>query len=401
MDLKSNEPFWLIKNGLPASYPSLQGNVDCDVLIVGGGITGSLIAHQCIRDGYKTILIDKREIGHGSSSATTSMLQYELDKPLYLLTEMIGNKGAIAVYKACYRAIDQIGNIARKIRSQAGFRKKRSLYFADRKKDVETLRQEFLARQSAGFAVKWLEADEIRNIYGLHHTWGGILSLQGASIDAFMFVHELLTYNQRKGLQVYDRTELTEVDDGSRYTKAIVQTGAAIRCRKIIYCVGYESVQLIHEKFVDLFSTYAIVSEVMPGLSRQYRDVLIWNTADPYLYMRSTNDGRMLVGGADEPFRDPARRDALLGKKEQRLIRSFEKYIPQHPFCSDFVWAGTFGATKDSLPYIGEHNDFIRSYWVLGFGGNGITFSATGMEMVSAWLRRKKHPLTPYFAFER
>ncbi|MFT3677603.1 MAG: FAD-dependent oxidoreductase [Chitinophagaceae bacterium] len=401
MDLKSNEPFWLIKNGLLASYPSLQKNVDCDVLVVGGGITGSLIAHQCIQDGYKTILIDKREIAHGSSSATTSMLQYELDKPLYELAKMIGEKGATATYKACYRAIDQIGSIARKIKSQAGFRKKMSLYFADRKKAVEALRLELQARQTAGFEVQWLEAQQIRDTYDLQKTWGGILSRQGASIDAFRFVHELLAYNYRKGLQIYDKTELIEVTHSHRASKVRVHTGAMIRCKKIIYCTGYESAHMIREKFVDLISTYAIVSEVMPGLSRQYNDLLIWNTADPYVYIRSTDDGRMLIGGADEPFRDPVRRDALITKKEQRLTRSFEKYFPAHSFFSDFAWAGTFGSTSDSLPYIGEHRNFKNAYFVLGFGGNGITFSVTGMEMVSLWLRGKKHLLSPFFGFGR
>ncbi len=51
MDLKSNEPFWLVKNGLLNTYPSLQKDITCDVLIVGGGITGALIAHQCMADG--------------------------------------------------------------------------------------------------------------------------------------------------------------------------------------------------------------------------------------------------------------------------------------------------------------------------------------------------------------
>lgn len=401
MDLKSNEPFWLIKNGLLTSYPSLHENVECDVLIVGAGITGSLIAHQCVAEGYKTILIDKREIAHGSSSATTSMLQYELDKPLYQLKETIDEKAALATYKACYRAIDQIGAIARKIRSQAGFRKKMSLYFADRKKEIKSLRLELQSRQLAGFEVRWLKPDEIANTYDLEATWGGILSRQGASIDAFRFVHELLHYNQKKGLRVYDKTELTEVIHGHRSNEARVHTGAAIRCKKIVYCVGYESAQLIREKFVDLLSTYAIVSEIAPAMSRQYKDLLIWNTADPYIYMRSTDDGRMLIGGADEPFRDPVRRDKLIEKKEQRLIRLFEKYFPSHTFRSDFAWAGTFGSTADSLPYIGEHKDFKNAYFVLGFGGNGITFSATGMEMVSLWLRGKKHLLTPYFAFGR
>ncbi|MFN7100263.1 MAG: FAD-dependent oxidoreductase, partial [Flavobacterium sp.] len=76
MKLKSSEPFWLVKNGILHSYPSLQENISTDILVVGGGITGSLIAHQCIEDGHKTVLIDRREIGHGSTSATTSMLQY-------------------------------------------------------------------------------------------------------------------------------------------------------------------------------------------------------------------------------------------------------------------------------------------------------------------------------------
>src|SRR3546814_1390574 len=80
MKLTSYEPFWLIKNGIIESYPSLKENLKTDILIVGGGITGSLIAHQCIADGYNTILIDKREIAHGSTSATTSMLQYEIDR---------------------------------------------------------------------------------------------------------------------------------------------------------------------------------------------------------------------------------------------------------------------------------------------------------------------------------
>ena len=101
MDLKSNEPFWLIKNGIINSYPSLHEDIECDVLIIGGGITGSLLAHQAIEDGYDTVLLDKREIANGSSSATTSMLQYEIDIPLYQLIELIGKDNAVRSYQAC------------------------------------------------------------------------------------------------------------------------------------------------------------------------------------------------------------------------------------------------------------------------------------------------------------
>lgn len=401
MDLKSNEPFWLVKNGIINSYPSLREDTDCDILIVGGGITGSLIAHQCMEDGYKTLLIDKREIANGSSSATTSMLQYEIDTPLYELIKMIGKKGAVASYKACSESIDLLGKVCKQIKSKSGFKKKESLYFAAFKKDVNWLKKEFEARKESGFKVKWVEADDIEKKYQLQKTYGGILAEQGASVDAFTLVHEILEYNTKRGLQVFDKTELVDVKSNKSGNEVTLQTGAKIKTKKIVYCVGYESAMMIKENFVDLISTYAIVSEIDETLSRKYNDVLIWNTSEPYIYLRTTDDGRFLIGGEDEEFRNPQKRDKLISKKEQELLKSFEKYLPHIPFHSDFAWAGTFGETKDGLPYIGEHKDFKNSYFVLGFGGNGITFSVMGMEMVSDWMKGKKHSLSEWFKFGR
>src|SRR5690606_34001428 len=108
-----------------------------------------LIAHQCIQDGYKTVLIDKREVCNGSSSATTSMLQYEIDVPLNKLIEMIGKKGAVASYDACYKSIDNLSKITKKIKSEAGFKLKDSLYYAAHKKDVADLKKEWIARKEA------------------------------------------------------------------------------------------------------------------------------------------------------------------------------------------------------------------------------------------------------------
>ncbi len=319
MDLKSNEPFWLIKNGLIATYPSLKSDEKCDVLIIGGGITGSLIAHQMIKDGYETILIDKRELCNGSTSATTSMLQYEIDVPLYELTEMIGEKGAVASYKACSDAIDTIENLVGKIHSEAGFKRKKSLYFASKKKDAEWLKKEYEARKNAGFEVKWLNADQVYERFGFENTYGGILSRQGASIDAFQFAHELFKYNIRKGLKIFDKTEMTEVEYHKGFNNVKVDSGFQIRAKKIIYCIGYESKTLLKENFVNLKSTYAVVSEVDKDKFKNITRTLVWNTDDPYLYMRTTDDGRVLIGGGDEDFYDAEKRDAILSKKKGKF----------------------------------------------------------------------------------
>lgn len=208
-------------------------------------------------------------------------------------------------------------------------------------------------------------------------------------------------HNTQKGLHVYDKTSLENVTFKAGKHNCSLATGHTITATKIIYCVGYESANMIPEKFVDLISTYAIISEVDPILEKTYKDYLIWDTADPYIYMRSTADGRVLIGGEDEEFRNPKKRDDLIAKKTQKLLRSFQSINPTLSFRTDFSWAGTFGVTKDGLPYIGTHAQFPEAYFVLGFGGNGITFSVTGMEMASAWLKGDSHRLSPYFAFNR
>ena len=401
MDLKSNEPFWLVKNGIVNSYPSLKEDEECDVLIIGGGITGSLIAHQMVKDGYKTILIDRREICNGSTSATTSMLQYEIDVPLYELIELIGRNGAVASYKACSDSIDHLEKICNEIKSEAGFTRKESLYFASKRKDVSWLKEEFEARKEAGFEVKWLEPAEIEEAYEIKNTFGAILSQQGASVDAFLLAHEILQFNVKRSLKVYDKTEMKSMKYKDDFNIVTTATEQKIKAKKIIYCVGYESTNLIKENFVQLKSTYAIVSEIDEKHIQHLNKTLFWNTDQPYLYMRTTDDNRLLIGGGDENFRNPIKRDALINKKEKEILKILGKIKPDYEFYTDFTWAGTFGETKDGLPYIGEHKDFKNSYFVLGFGGNGITFSVTGMEMASDFMKNKPHLLTEYFKFGR
>lgn len=401
MKLRSSEPFWLVKNGLLNSYPSLQENAECDVLIIGSGITGALVAYRCAKDGYSTIVADRRETATGSTSATTAMLQYEIDLMLCDLIPKIGEEGAVASYRACSEAIDKVGHLHAEINSEAGFRKKDSLYFASRRRHLKHLREEYEARAAHGFPVEWLDAEEISERYGLQNSFGGILSHQGASIDGFRFAHDLLSAAVERGLRIFDKTEFQNISHNEDAITAISTEGFEIKAKKIIYCTGFETVEILKENFVDLLSTYAIVGEQQSENCDGLKDTLFWNTGDPYEYFRTTDDGRILIGGLDDDFSNAKRRDAKLEKKSRRLEKYIHKNLPGYQFRTDFAWAGTFGSTKDGLPYIGEHKDFPNGYFVLGFGGNGITFSVAGAYMVSDYLRGKEHPLSQWFKFGR
>src|SRR6188508_1700605 len=99
MDLHSGLPYFLVRNGLPFLYPALQRDFTCDILVVGSGITGALCAHACATAGAQVVVIDQRAIGTGSTSASTALLQYEIDTPLHRLAEAIGPEDAVKCYR--------------------------------------------------------------------------------------------------------------------------------------------------------------------------------------------------------------------------------------------------------------------------------------------------------------
>lgn len=95
MDLRSGYPFWLLKNGLLADYPSLKHDESCEVAVIGGGITGALVAYQLVREGVETVLVDTRDIGARSTAASTALLQYEIDTELHELFGLVGEAHAV------------------------------------------------------------------------------------------------------------------------------------------------------------------------------------------------------------------------------------------------------------------------------------------------------------------
>lgn len=173
-----------------------------------------------------------------------------------------------------------------------------------------------------------------------------------------------------------------------------------ITTKKIIYATGYESQSMLKDKVVELISTYSFISEPLK-IPAHLKHTMFWDTEDPYLYMRATEEGRLLVGGEDEQFKNPERRDRLIENKEQTLLKKVQEKFDGLRLIPDYSWAGTFGITKDALPYIGAHPDYPNSYFVLAFGGNGITFSIMGMQILSDAVAGKHNKFLEYFRFKR
>ena len=142
MDLVSPRPFWPLKNGLLSVYPPLKQDLKCDVVVLGAGITGAFIAHCLAAEGLDVVVVDKRDVCAGSTSANTALLQYELDTSLLDLTKRIGRPDAEQVYRVCYDSITAIERLVMHTKDVMCLPTRKSVYLANRRSEAALLREE-------------------------------------------------------------------------------------------------------------------------------------------------------------------------------------------------------------------------------------------------------------------
>ena len=145
MDLRSGAAFWPINSGLIHNYPALESDEQADVLVLGAGITGALMTKRLSRLGLNVVALDRRDVARGSTSASTAMLQYEIDTHLIDLRRMVGRARADRAYLLCLEAVEGLETLSREVGEEQSFKRKQSLYYASTRRDLSALREEYQA----------------------------------------------------------------------------------------------------------------------------------------------------------------------------------------------------------------------------------------------------------------
>ncbi len=400
MDLKSGLPWWLIKDGLMTNFNILQKNIETEIVIIGSGITGALAAHFLCEAGAKCIVVDKRMSSTGSTAASTAQLQYEIDVFLHELSDQIGTENAVKSYSLCLKSISTLKQIISKLKLDCSFEMKPSLQLAANKQGTKKLKLEYEFRKKHKLPIEFLDKKALKKQFGIDRD-SAIYTDTSAQVDAYMLCRLLLDHHKKKsGLEVYSYTEIVNVNHKKDGIRLLTDRGHEIKAKKMVCSPGYESEFFLKEKVMKLNSTYVFISK--PVLKNLWPEsCMIWETARPYLYIRTSTDNRVIVGGEDEAFLNPESRDRKMGQKNKTILRKFKKLFPEIDLEIDFHWCGVFGETKDGLPYIGVHPEHPNTYFALGYGGNGITFSVIAAEIIRDLYVGKPSGNEKIFAFGR
>ena len=398
--VRSSEAYWLLRNGIGDANPALDESIDCDIAIIGGGITSALVADALISTGKRIAVLDSRDIAQGSTSASTALLQYEIDTHLVELTGLLGADAAMRAYLACAASFSLLEQRFPELLPLAGYERRPSLYLASDEKSVPALRAEMAARRGIGLACEWLEGDALRSRFGCQRP-GAILSALGAQVDPFRLTRGLFAGCVRHGVRMFARTKVTGIEESGEQLTLRTVGGHAVTAAHVVVCAGYESLDFLPGSFADVNNTFALVTEPL-ARSDLATLPLIWESARPYLYLRSTSDGRLIVGGADVPFKNSAARDLLLPRQVRKLAGQYRDLFGEVLPPVAYAWAGSFAETRDGLPLIGCVPGMSpRLQFALCYGGNGITYSAHAGDVIRAGIEGRPHALDDVFGFRR
>ncbi|WDK84919.1 NAD(P)/FAD-dependent oxidoreductase [Xanthomonas campestris] len=401
MNLKSGYPFWSIRNGLMRPYPRLEQDTHCEVAIIGGGVTAALIAHELLRHGHEVVVIEQREIGWGSTSASTALLQYEIDTPMVDLAAQYGMPAAALAYGACAKAILDLQELCDGL-GGCDFTRQDSLYYASRARDLKDLQRELDARKTHALPVEWIAGDALWHDYGVRSE-GAILSRLAASVDPYRLCYRLFAECEQYGGRIYDRSPIATLQAHDQHVDLRTQDGVNVRARHVIMAAGYGNQQWLSQRVARNRSSYAFVTDPLHDTDvGALKHTMMWETARPYLYVRTTADGRVVAGGEDDSIDIPARRDARVLSKMDTLLKKIAKVMPDVRLRPVFAWGGTFAETADGLPFFGTRSEHgPRVAFAMAYGGNGITYSAIGAGLLRAQLEGRAHPLSDLFGFSR
>lgn len=360
-----NYDIWLEGYERP-SYPKLATDLEVDVLVIGGGITGVSTTYELAKAGVSVALVERGRLGEWTTDCTTGFLTQSVDTSYRDLIFILGEEKARLVAESKRFAIDHLAQII----SDEGIAC-----------DFESVSNYLLARTKAESKYLKREGESLDRVGILAEYQLGSKSSLGAS--GYLEITNQATYQPMKyltvlaerattyGAKIFEQTEALAIERRGDIWQVKVGD-QQIRAKDVVvatYSPWREPKHLYFRK--ALYRSYVLELETSSGV---YPDGLYEDLAHPYHYFRilnRENKCQIIFGGEDHREDLPIRR----AKNYQALESAAKKFFSSADFKIIRRWSGQILESIDGLPYIGQDKS-SGLYYAFGFSGNGLTYSA-------------------------
>lgn len=389
--------YWDKKDN-PFDLTPLREDIETDVLIIGTGMSGTLSAYMLSQvEGLKVVMADAKNIAEGSSSANTGLLQVMSDTMLSEFIDKIGEEKARRFHKMCEAALDDLFKIDKRL-GLDNLRRRKSLYCASTPEDVEKIKKEYEAQRIQGMSVSYLTEEEALRMYRVKCPCA-LLTEGDADMDPVAFIRGVTKHNLKEGVTIYPNTEI-DLDSVKENTIRTF-TGHTISFRYCIFATGYAKKYNLVRDMISISRTYVLVSTPLKH-EPWPEEVMIWETKDPYLYLRTSKDRRIIAGGLDEDVDEVMNDEVYIERKMEELKKDVSAMMADELLLDvDHSYNALFGRVKDGLPLLGADPTKSNHFYILGYEGNGTVYSMAGAKIIQNLIKGERDPFREIVKLDR
>ena len=347
----------------PGAQP-LGSDLRVEVLVVGGGIAGLSTAYELVLRGHEVAVVDRGSIAGGMTARTSAHLSFQIDDLYAEVIDAHGEETAFQYFESQKAAVDRIEAICRDANIECDFKRMDLYIFAPDAKGMRELEREIDAVRTIGFAgVDWSEAP-------LDFPTEACLRFPDqARFHPLRYLSGLANAVKCGGGLLYADTAILGVEETPRGVIAKTESGHVITARAVVAATNAPFVNraAVHNKQAP-YRTYVMTAPVPKG---SVVDALIWDTEDPYHYVRlepRAKDDLLIFGGEDHKSGTSDDADERLKRLESWARQRF----PNLGAVED-AWSGQIYEPADYLPFIGTSPGHKRVFIVSGDSGEGLT----------------------------
>jgi glycine/D-amino acid oxidase-like deaminating enzyme/nitrite reductase/ring-hydroxylating ferredoxin subunit len=377
----TNEAVWS-SSDFSASYPSLTGDIQAEVAIIGAGITGLSTAYHLCKAGKKVVILEQSQVGKGTTGSSTGNLYAPIDERLSSILSKHGENTLRLVAESRMAAVDFIEQRVREFNIDCEFQRVPWHLFTtpttkDQKPEVE---KETEAAAKAGLALSKNTPPSFP------FPVDTLLSLEGqAQFNPLKYVQQLAAALASEHCVIFENTQVTGVEDGQ---PCLVQTPhGTVTADHVVMAThspkGIYGVHTAMESYREYVMAVRLRGELpLPGIYWHVQSGPQYSVR-PY---REQDNNYLLVLG--EPYK--------VGSKSQHeeLLAQLEKYLRDHFDVEqiEYIWAAQNYKAADNLPYIGTSLMESKTYIATGFSADGLTYGTLAGRIISDAILGKENP---------
>ena len=348
--------FWWSQTGRPPHRAALDGDLECDVCIVGGGLTGLWTAYWLAQHdpSLDVVVLEAEFAGFGASGRNGGWLSAELSGSKERYARSHGRAGVQALVGSMERAVDEVIGICRDEGVDADIVKSGLLHVA--RSPAQLVRMREVLADDAEWGIgeshqRELSADEASERVRVDGALGAVFSPHGARVQPARLVAGIAETVERRGVRILENTRVNRIDPG----RAVTDRGE-VRAKVVLRCLeGYTaSIRGRRREWLPMNSAIVVTqpldAETWTAIGWDGHE-LLGDFANAYCYAQHTADDRIALGGRGIPYRYGSRTD-VDGRTQdwtiESLTRTLHALFPATREARlDHAWCGVLGVPRD------------------------------------------------------